>query len=316
MKKKCIPLIILLCFQYLTAQTPYSTAWFGPNANPVPEFTDATIPSKTTINIMGDYYFGYGDQTENSYIKVEIPLVPERVSFKFWSTVLENYQVTDALSAERGMNIITDRITKGDKKFQIKNGKTYGTANGDLYVQTRISLLKENKTAPSIIFNATLKTASGTNFPQRRYFDTPGYYFDVEAGKSIFTNSKFISNIRAVANAGFLCWETTNSTQDDATMYGGKIIIGNPTWKLENTLSGYWGWIHTNKKLSPLGDYGDAPMVYAAKFSIMSKNIDYFAQYQYGIKDFPYHQVRVGVSFTIDKLTPRFKYLPLTPKGE
>lgn len=307
MKKTGLLLLAIILYNGIYAQTiKYSSAWFGPNANPVPEFTDARIPVKTTISLMGDYYFGYGDQTENGYVKIEVPLLPERVSLKLWSTVMENYQVTDALAADRGMNIITDRITKGDKPVEIKDGKTYGTANGDLYVQTRIRLLNENKIAPAIILNATIKTASGTNFPQRRYFDTPGYYFDVEVGKSFYTKSKFISEIRAVVNTGFLCWETTNSTQDDATMYGGKLIIGNPNWKLENTISGYWGWIHTNSGLSPLGDYGDTPLVYAAKFSIMGKNVDYFAQYQYGIKDFPYHQIRVGISFPVEKLTPKY----------
>jgi len=48
-------------------------------------------------------------------------------------------------------------------------------------------------------------------------------------------------------------------------------------------------------------------MVYAAKITKQTKNINYFAQYQYGIKDFPYQQVRLGVSFTIDKLTPKYK---------
>lgn len=299
-----LSLFILIESGY-TQTVKYSSAWFGPNANPVPEFTDARIPAKTTISLMGDYYFGYGDQTENAYLKIEIPLLPERVSLKLWSSVMENYQVTDALSAIREMGIIPGRITKGDKPVEIKDGKTYGTANGDLYVQTRIRLLNEKKLVPAIILNATIKTASGTNFPQRRYFDTPGYYFDVEVGKSFYTNSKFISEIRAVVNTGFLCWETTNSTQDDATMYGGKLIIGNPNWKMENTLSGYWGWIHTNGRLSPLGDYGDTPLVYAAKFSILGKKLDYFAQYQYGIKDFPYQQIRVGVSFTLEKLTPK-----------
>jgi hypothetical protein len=74
---------------------------------------------------------------------------------------------------------------------------------------------------------------------------------------------------------------------------------------LENTLSGYWGWIHTYAPISPAHDYGDAPLVYAAKFTFMTKKIDYFAQYQYGIKDFPYHQIRVGVSFPLEKLTPK-----------
>ena len=290
MNKSLIIIVFNIFILNTNAQVKYSPAWFGPNANPVPEFTDARIPAKTTISLMGDYYFGYGDQTKNGYIKIEIPLLPERVSFKVWSTVMEHYQVTNELSAARNM----------------RNENTSGKANGDIYVQTRILILKEKKYTPDFILNSTLKTASGSNFPERRYFDTPGYYFDAEIGKSVYLKSKFISEIRGVANFGFMCWETTNSTQDDAPIYGGKIIVGNKEWKLENTLSGYWGWIHTNARLSPAFDYGDAPMVYAGKFSIMTKKIDYFAQYQYGIKDFPYQQIRVGVSFRIGTLTPRY----------
>ena len=290
MKKNCIFILVILSLQGIYSQTPYSTAWFGPNANPVPEFTDATIPAKTTITLTGDYYFGHGDQTENGYAKIEFPLIPERVSFKVWSTILEHYQVTDQVSAERAM----------------LDGNTSGKANGDIYFQTRILLLKENKNAPDIILNTTLKTASGTYQQYRRYFNTPGYYFDAEIGKSLHTQNSFISEIRAVVNFGFMCWETERqSTQDDAPMYGGKIIIGNQNWKLENTLSGYWGWMHTNVRYG--SDYGDAPMVYAAKITKLTKNINYFAQYQYGINDFPYQQIRVGVSFPIEFLTPKYK---------
>lgn len=272
----------------INAQTvKYAPAWFGPNANPVPEFTDGRIPAKTTVSLMGDYYFGYGDETKNGYFKIEIPLVSERVSFKIWSTVFEHYKVTPELSTHRQMN-----------------GNLTGKSNGDFYVQTRISLLKEKKYAPAIIMNSTLKTASGTNFNERRYFDTPGYYFDVEFAKSIHTKGKFINELRAVGNLGFLCWETTGSRQNDAPMYGAKIIIGNQKWKLDNTLSGYWGWMHTSSTYG--ADYGDAPLVYAAKLTIMKSKMDYFAQYQYGINDFQYHQLRLGISFPIEKLTPKF----------
>ena len=272
----------------INAQTvKYAPAWFGPNANPVPEFTDGRIPAKTSISLMGDYYFGYGDETKNGYFKIEIPLVAERVSFKIWSTVFEHYKVTPELSDYRQMN-----------------GNLSGKSNGDFYVQTRISLLKEKKYAPAIILNSTLKTASGTNFNERRYFDTPGYYFDVEFAKSIHIKGKFINELRAVGNLGFLCWETTGSRQNDAPMYGVKIIAGNQNWKLDNTLSGYWGWMHTSATYG--ADYGDAPLVYAAKLTIMKSKIDYFAQYQYGINDFPYHQLRLGISFPIEKLTPKF----------
>ena len=272
----------------INAQTvKYAPAWFGPNANPVPEFTDGRIPAKTTVSLMGDYYFGYGDETKNGYFKIEIPLVAERVSFKIWSTVFEHYKVTPELSDYRQMN-----------------GNLSGKSNGDFYVQTRISLLKEKKYAPAIILNSTLKTASGTNFNELRYFDTPGYYFDVEFAKSVYTKWKFINELRAVGNLGFLCWETTGSRQNDAPMYGVKIIAGNQNWKLDNTLSGYWGWMHTSATYG--ADYGDAPLVYAAKLTIMRSKMDYFAQYQYGINDFQYHQLRLGINFPIEKLTPKF----------
>lgn len=289
MKKTIFILLLFVSYQSINAQqVKYSTAWFGPNANPVPDFTDARIPAKTTVSLMGDYYFGFGDQTTNGYAKIEIPLLPERISLKIWSTFLEHYQTTAEIMQARGSSSMS------------------GWEGGDIYVQTRIRLFKEQKNIPSIIINSTLKTASAKTFLTRRYFDTPGYYFDAEIGKSIYTKSKFISEIRSVANVGFMCWETTNSAQDDATMYGGKIIIGNKKWKLENTLSGYWGWIHTNARVNPTQDYGDAPTVYAAKFTIMSGYMDYFVQYQYGIKDFPFHQIRVGISFPIEKWTPKY----------
>jgi hypothetical protein len=287
MRKLKSLVIVYLSILSLHAQVKYAPAWFGPNANPVPEMTNARIPEKTTINLMGDYYFGFGDETSNIRYKIEIPLLPNHVSFSIWNTAFEHYRVTENVSLTRGME-----------------GNLNGKASGDFYVQTRISLLTEKKYAPSIILNSTLKTASGTNFEQRRYFDTPGYYFDVEAGKSFFTKSKFLNEIRLVANVGFLCWETTNSTQNDAPMYGLKLITGNKRWKIENTFSGYWGWMHTHPKYG--SDYGDAPLVYATKFTFLNGYMDYFAQYQYGIKDFPFHQIRAGISFPVDKLTPKY----------
>ena len=286
-------ILLLSCAIFLSLHPIYSQhvkyapAWFGPNANPVPEFTDATIPSATTLQLMGDYYFGYGDITKNGYFKIEIPLLPERVSFKIWTSMFEHYRVTEEVSELRQMN-----------------GTTSGKANGDFYVQTRILMLKENKRNPAIILNSTLKTASGTNFKERRYFDTPGYYFDMEIGKSFFFNNKILNEIRFVGNLGFLCWETTNSTQNDAPMYGGKMIARINQWQWENTIAGYYGWMHTHPFYG--SDYGDTPLVYSTKLTFKRKKIVYFAQYQYGIKDYPYHQLRVGVSFKIEKLTPQY----------
>jgi len=116
-----------------------------------------------------------------------------------------------------------------------------------------------------------LKTASGTNFIEKRYFDTSGYYFDVEAGKSFYTKNKFINEIRAVGNLGFFLGKPVIADKTMLPCTDVKLIVGNKTWKLDNTLSGYWGWIHTSKFIN-MPDYGDTPLVYATKFSIKKEN--------------------------------------------
>jgi hypothetical protein len=265
----------------MNAQVNYSPAYFGPNANPVPEFTNATIPAMTTVKLSGDYYSGFGDNTTNVTLTTEIPLLSKRFSFKIWINMLENYEVTQAVYNER--NMTEENLS--------------GMAGGDFYIQTRIFILTEKKYAPAVILNSTLKTASGTNFQQRRYFDTPGYYFDVELGKSVYLQNNVLSEIRLVADLGFFCWETTNSTQNDAPIYGGKIILSNSLFDFENTLSGYYGWMNN----------GDKPLVYSSKLNIKRPKFNIFAQYQYGIKDFPYHHIQTGFSLCLEALTPEYK---------
>ena len=284
-------LFIILFFNILQLNSQlvrYAPAWFGPNANPVPEFTDARIPSKTTFSIMGDHYFGYGDVTTNGYFKAEVPLLPHRVSLKVWTTVLENYNVNDETAISRGLT-----------------GAVSGRANGDLYIQTRTLLLKENRFKPNLIFNITLKTTSGTKFSERRYFDTPGYYFDMEAGKSFTIHSKIINEIRTVINYGFFSWETTGGRQNDAPIYGLKLIMQNRKTALENSISGYNGWMH--KHVDYGVEYGDNPLVYSIKLTQSIKEMKIFGQYQYGIRDYPYHQLRLGLSFEIPILTPSYQ---------
>jgi len=257
----------------------YSPAYFGPNANPVVEFTDAKIPAQTTVQLAEDYFWGFGDKTVSTKFSVEVPFLSERISVKGWLTAFEYYNVTETVSAERGMY----------------NSNTKGTAVGDFYLQTRILVFREKKWV-NLILNSTLKTASGTKFRERRYFDTPGYYFDIELGKSIHLKNRQISEIRGVLDYGFLCWETTNSCQNDAFMQGGKIILSNKYVDFENSLSGYRGWKRN----------GDNPLVYASKLVFKTNSVKYHLMYQYGIKDFPYHHILAGLSIGLKKLTPNY----------
>jgi hypothetical protein len=274
-------ILILVSLDSLSQTVNYSPEYFGPNALPVPEFTDATIAEFTTLSVSWNYYSGFGDRTLNPYLKAEIPLIRKKVSFKIWGTAAERYFTST--------EIIDKRASTEDDLS--------GTANGDVYVQTRIQIVPEKRLAPSIILNSTLKTASGNSFGARRYFDTPGYYFDLEIGKTFPVETDFIKKIRLVTNAGFLCWETTNSTQNDALMYGAKIIISTKNMEFENSISGYNGWMNN----------GDHPMVFSSQLTQKNKRINFFGQYQYGIRDFPYHHIRLGFFIPIEALTPDYK---------
>ena len=121
-----------LCTKFIVAQSliHHTTNYFGPNANPVPDFTDARIPESTQLSIYGDYYFGHGDKTISNLTKIEIPIISEKVSVKIWKVLLEKYSVTDEVKNRRGMQ------------------KNKGIATGDVYIQTRIKLLSEKEKLP------------------------------------------------------------------------------------------------------------------------------------------------------------------------
>lgn len=284
---KILPLLTFLSASLCFGQDliHHTTNYFGPNANPVPEFTDASIPAFTQVSFTGDYYFGHGDQTISNLTGIEVPLIAEKVSVKVWKTLVEHYSVTDEIVARRQMQ------------------KNEGFATGDFYVQTRIKLLSEGKFKPDLILNSSLKTASGSDFKNRRFFNTAGYYFDVEMGKS-FRMKSFIDELRVVTDFGFYSWDiqTPNlNVQDDAIMYGLKLILKHKNISWENTFSEYNGWITRVK------DYGDKPMILASKLNLKTTDGTLlFLQFQHGIRYFPYEQVRFGVQLPLKKLTPNF----------
>ena len=265
-----------------TPAVHYSTLYFGPNANPVPTFTDASIPQHTTLQIAASHFSGFeGDITCNGYIEAEVPLIARRVSVKVWTSFLEHFEVPHRVAVFRSMQ---------------PAGKLEGWSPvGDAYVQTRIGILAENKWLPNAILNITLKTASSTpdEFGSRRYFDTPGYYFDMEIGKSLHLPAHIIQELRLALNAGFLCWETIGSRQNDAVMFGGKVIAVSRLARLEASLAGYSGWMAN----------GDEPLVFSSKL-IFTPPLMYFVEYQYGMRNYPFHHIRAGVQIALPRLTP------------
>ena len=282
---------IVFCYLSITVATAqqirYAPAWFGPNANPVPEITDAQVAGFTTVDIGAKYSFGFGDETKTTCIQVEVPIVSKLVSMKLWSAVYEKYSVQPELAIKRGMT----------------NNIYNGSGMGDIYVQTKIRLLKETIHIPNLILYTTIKTSSGSGFTERRYFNTAGYNFSIESGKSYKIKNKITDEIRWVNTIGFMCWETINHTQNDAILYATKIIISKKKMEWEGGISGYSGWMHSHAQFG--SNYGDQPVVINTRLSFKNNKNKYNLNYQYGLRDFPYHEIKAGIQLTSNKLTPK-----------
>ena len=98
--------------------------------------------------------------------------------------------------------------------------------------------------------------------------------------------------LRFAGSVGFLCWQTDNGRQNDAVMYGLQAQLRHEFFSLQATWGGYVGWER----------YGDAPMSIKARAAGHVKGFEPYVQYQYGIKDYPFHQIRVGLVYNLDIL--------------
>lgn len=279
-----IVFLFLLSAQSISAQTDISRtdfgkpslvapAYFGPNAFPVPPMLDGTVQSVPRLEVAADGFLGYeGDVTVGPFAKINLPLFSERVNLSVWMPVMEWYRSTpQRLAACRVHEENSDAAMQGHQA-------------GDVYVSTDIELLREKVRRPAVAVRAAVKTASGGQFELARTYDAPGYFFDVAVGKTFTFDTT--TTLRLAVSTGFLCWQTDRGRQDDAVQYGLLLRLRSGRFSLEETLSGYVGW-----------EVGDKPMVFASRVAWQCGGFVPFAMYQYGIMDYPFHQLRVGVAY-------------------
>lgn len=270
----------------LSENTGIAPAYFGPNALPVPDMLDGRVQGALRVELAADGYFGYQkDQTADLFAKINIPLWTDRVNLSVWMPIMEWYRMTP--ERQRTCRLQDKEVISGHEA-------------GDVYVSTDIQLLKARKYTPDIAFRAALKTASGGSFDKARYFDNPGYWFDLAVGKSMYIgqgasaieNEHSMVELRLAGSLGFLCWQTDNGRQNDALQYGVQLFAKVQYVSLRATWGGYMGWEKD----------GDRPMTVKVQLSGHAKGFEPFVTYQYGIKDYPFHQVRVGLAYNIDIL--------------
>ncbi|HET9571071.1 MAG TPA: hypothetical protein VFP20_06650 [Bacteroidales bacterium] len=257
-------------YQYLT----FTSDKFGPNALPVPELFDGRIPLNNQAEISTDFFWGFGDQTQSLSARMVYAVLPGRLSISGWGVWAEHYRTTIAVRDQRA-----SMIENPDETFLI----------GDFYLSTQLSLLRERRHQPDLNLEIVLKTSSSKTAMSARYFDTPGYYFNLTAAKSIHFQRGFFDELRFVGNLGFLCYQLNQEHQNDAPMFGGKFLLTAKKWTIESGIHGYSGWLNQ----------GDKPLVLREKLNYRCGATLLFLQYQHALRDYPFKRLQTGVSFNL-----------------
>ena len=260
--------------QYMTM----STSFLGPNALPVPEVMKGSIDTLASLELSGDYNFSRGDKTKNIFTRGYLPLYENRFAVSIDVIPYEWYK--------------TDTFTRDHRAARGRNGK--GGAGGDIYFYSIFQILRNKAKWPDLSFRAAFRLASGTNLRNARYTDGPGYFFDLSAGKNYAIRSNVF---RVYAMTGFYAYQTFDlqHLQNDCFLYGSGVDFILKKWVLSQSVAGYSGYL----------DIGDKPLVYRAEIQLISKKIDWKVSYQWGLHDYDFQRIRIGVVFH----TKAFQYL-------
>lgn len=278
--------IILLFLLFLCSAGPafsqtegrdVSTKYFGPNAFPVPDMIKCTA-GKLEIEVGTSGALGHltacPDKTVDIDYSIKVPLWTDRVNFRLWGQAYEWYW--DNPQTRSARHVSPDEPLSGGLL-------------GEIYFSVDMLVLREKKYQPAITLRAACKTAFGGQFNRARYYDTPGYFFDLCISKDFHITQDVA--LSASASAGFLCWQVmTSGNQDEGAMYGAAIGIKSKPVNFSADYGGYVGWRNN----------GDHPMTLKLRADIIP---DYFVSpflaYQHGFVDWPFDQLQLGVRFSV-----------------
>ncbi len=301
----CFSMLIFLFGGALKAQSDYSwwnqqqnwngiTSWvdymimspyyMGPNALPVPFQEKGKVGSEAYLRIYSDSYHQPGGNTQDLGGRLYIPFYKNVVALEMWGIIQEHYTMSEALAVE-------DRA---------RHQHPEGFAAGDVYFATVIALPLP-KHFPEMALRIGLRTASGNHLYDARYTDTPGYFFDLSAGKDLRINLH--SFIRIYGMFGFYSWQTNLSSyhQDDAELYGigmdytfGKNTIGT-------RLAGYHGYVGNHalviiNQQKPV-PFNDRPVVLRLEYTHKWRWFQAGLRYQDGLNDFQSQGWRLWMSY-------------------
>lgn len=281
-KAQCMRLCLVGCALFFSLFGWGQTQW-GPNALPVIDMSAGETSDKLSVEISGSYFRGFNQSnTFTPNLRLNIPLFTRWVNLEAWYSVMDFYSMQNAKCTIH--NLTTP--------YSLSH---WHNVAGDIYVSTNIQVLHgdwfNRKHIPSAVARIGIKTASGGDFENRRFIDAPGYFLDLTLAEKINWENKWAKSFSLAGSIGFYCWQTGQAEQNDAYMYGLRAEFEARYLRLMAEWGGYTGWQNN----------GDCPIVIKSKLGIPCPlGFEPYVAYQYGIRDWEYHEFRVGVRYSID----------------
>jgi hypothetical protein len=249
----------------------------GPNALPLPIQRAPRLDSNWRLEWIGEFHVAPGDYTQNPFIFIRVPLAPGRVALDLTWRPMEWFQTSEAVR---------------DFRFA-RNENGRGNSPGDVWITTVAQLLQQenNRSGLDLTLNVAVKTTAGKNLENARHTNTPGYIFDLHAGKSWSRPGSFVERYRLFGSSGLWVWQEGLAQQNDAYIWGLRAELEHGPWQWGLGTTGYVGWI----------DNGDRP--YAVRTDLQYQNGRWLALvgYQHAFRDLTMHLWRVGFGLQLPK---------------
>ncbi len=267
-----------------------SPGFQGPNALPVPESNQAIVLSSSSFTLETYQHAAPGDFTTNLFLRYYASYWDSRIAVEVNMVPLEYYRLSTAIRDER----------------KLRSASPRGVVPGDLSFGTHIQLFRDHSVLPDASLSVFFRTASGRGSEDGRYIDAPGYYFTLNAGKS-WKELIPQGNLRWFFQGGFYAWQTNldNYYQNDAVVFGAGLSGEYNNWNATVSIDSYWGYLGRKNRVivetssKPYSYSGDEPVVFRFRIGYKLKTIDYSIKYQYGIQDFPYQSIGLGINFKL-----------------
>jgi hypothetical protein len=256
----------------------------GPNALPVPEMDYAQVPGLSSLETGVHTHFMEGDTAVNSWLNFRWAVVREKVEINIWGFPSETFRMTNEVR---------------DKRQIYYDDTGWITHQGDLWISTRIQILKNHKKLPDIILNYSFKNTTGL-MKHGRYSDAGTNYFYAAFGKSFFPGSGFFNEIRIAGMGGFYLWQTNKveMAQDEGPLVEAGLKLRKNNFSLSNEIGGYFAY-DVYEFIGVTGS--NDPLVYRLNIEKSGKLLNWKAEFITGLNDYHYNTFKLGIAYSFNR---------------